>query len=160
VTALVPVLLLLFDATVRSVPPRTPAAERELAACTAVTRADVEIALGRKLGRGEEANANGSSTCDYSGGGGQVTVTMQHLGAAPDLDQEKQALKTEFPDSTLRDITVEGANAFFVDMRGAGTLLYLIRGGHDYVMVAILGFGEPETVSSAALKLARMALRQ
>lgn len=85
---------------------------------------------------------------------------MQRLGAAPDLDVEKQSLKAEFPGAVVREARLEGADAFFVDLKGAGTMLYAIRGGREYVMVAILGFGESGAVATAALKLARTALRQ
>jgi hypothetical protein len=119
----------------------------------------VELALGRKFARGAEETANGSSTCDYSANGRQVTVTMQQLGAPPDLAQEKRSLLAEFPGSTIRDTRVPGADAFFVDVPQAGTMLYVLRGGRDYVMIAILGCGSPEAVSPAALRLAKTALR-
>jgi hypothetical protein len=124
-----------------------------------VTRADVEMALGRKFVRGTEETGVGSSTCDYTAGGALVTVTVQRLGAALDLAQEKRSLLAEFPGSTIRDTSIPGSNAFFVDMPESGTVLYVLRGGRDYVMVAILGCGAPEAVSPAALKLARTALR-
>jgi hypothetical protein len=76
---------------------RVPSPVRALTACAAVTRSDVEQALGRKVGRGQETEAKGSSTCDYLTSAGQVTVTMQQLAAPPDLDVEKQSLKAEFP---------------------------------------------------------------
>jgi hypothetical protein len=152
-------LLLALDASPRTTP-APAAAPRVMTACMAVTRADVELVLGRKVSRGEEANTNGSSTCDYSGGNGQVTVTLQHLAAAPDMAQEKASLQAEFPNSRVRAATVEGADAFFLDLGEAGTLLHVIRGGHEYVLVAVLGFGAPDQVSAAALRLARTALRQ
>ena len=117
------------------------------------------MALGRKFARGAEETSNGSSTCDYTAGGSQVSVTLQRLGAAPDLAQEKRSLLAEFPGSTIRDTTVPGADAFFVDMPDAGIILYVLRDRRDYVMVAILGCGTADTVSPAALKLARTALR-
>jgi hypothetical protein len=136
-----------------------PAAPRALTACTAVTRIDVEMALGRKFARGADVTANGSSTCDYEANGGQVTVTMQQLGAPPDLSQEKRNLLAEFPGSKVRETRVPGADAFFIDVPDTGTLLYVLRGGRDYVMIAILGCGEPASVSPAALRLAKTALR-
>ena len=157
-TAALFLFLLAWDTTSRPVPARSPATPKALTACAAVTHADVEVALGRKIGRGEETNNNGSSTCDYSTAGGQVTITMQRLGASPDLDQEKRSLTAEFPGSTIREARLEGADAFFVDLGADGTLLYAIRGGRDYVMVAILGFGQPAHVSAPALSLAHTAL--
>jgi hypothetical protein len=141
-------------------PRQTPVpAPRAITACSAVTRDDVEMALGRKFVRGGEETGGGSSTCDYKAAGAQVSVTMQRLGAAPDLAQEKRSLLAEFPGSTIRETTLPDSEAFFVDMPDTGTLLYVLRGGRDYVMVAILGCGDPESVSPAALRLARTALR-
>ena len=85
---------------------------------------------------------------------------MQRLDAAMDLDVEKSSLKAEFPGSVLREAKLAGADVFFLDLNGAGTMLYAIRNGREYVMVAILGFGEAGHVSTAALQLARTALRQ
>jgi hypothetical protein len=79
-----------------------------------------------------------------------VTVTMQQLGAPPGLAQEKRSLLAEFPGASVRDTRVPGADAFFIDLPQAGTVLYVLRGGRDYVMVAILGCGSAELVSPAA----------
>ena len=150
--------LLAFATNPRTAAAHLPAAPRAIGACTAVTRADVETVLARRVGRGSEENASGSSTCDYSSGGGQITVTIQRLGAPPDIAQEIASLKAEFPGSTVRQAKLEGAVAFFLDLGDSGTLLHVIRDGRDYVLVAVLGFGEPATVSQAAASLARTAL--
>ena len=63
-------ILFLVDANSRPVPLRLPAAAKAVSACPAVTRADAEVAVGRKVNRGEEQTADGSSTCDYSAAGG------------------------------------------------------------------------------------------
>jgi len=153
-------LLLALDANPRpaATGAASHAAPKAVTACMAVTRADVELALGRKVARGEEENGNGSSTCDYTSGGGQVTVTIQRLAAPPDLAQEKASLTAEFPNSSVRQARVEGADAFFLDLGDSGTLLHVIRGGRDYVLIAVLGFGAPSDVSPAAAQLARTAL--
>jgi hypothetical protein len=149
-------LLLALDTHPRQAAPVAP---KVLSACTAVTRTDIEMALGRKFARGAEETSNGSSTCDYTAGSGQVSVTLQRLGAAPDLEQEKRSLLAQFRGSSIRDAAVAGTDAFFVDLPGEGTLLYVLRDGRDFAMIAILGCGDAESVSPAALKLARTALR-
>ena len=71
VTAALLAFLFLVDANSRRpVPLRQPAAAKAVSACMAVTRADVEVVVGRKVNRGEEQTADGSSTCDYSAAGG------------------------------------------------------------------------------------------
>ena len=157
-TAAFLVVLLALGTNSQPAPTRQLTAHKATTACAAVTRSDVELALGRKIGAGSEENSMGSSTCDYSAGGGQITVTIQHLGAAPDLDQEIASLKAEFPGSTVRAAAVSGATAFYLDLGSDGTLLHVIRDGRDYVLVAVLGFGAPASVSGAAASLARTAL--
>jgi hypothetical protein len=158
VTAALLALLFAFDGTPRPMPARSAPPARTLTACMAVTRAEVEAALGRKVGAGAEEIGQGSSTCDYTGAGGQVTVTIQHLGAPPDLDQEIASLKAEFPGSSVRQATVKGAVAFYLDIGESGTLLHVIRGGRDYVLNAVLGLGAPSKVSRGAAALAATAL--
>jgi hypothetical protein len=53
---------------------------------------------------------------------------------------------------------LQGADTFFLDLPGSGTLLYAIRGGRTYALIAVLGFGDPSAVSSTATTLARTAL--
>ena len=58
----------------------------------------------------------------------------------------------------MRDAPSFGAQAFFVDVPGAGTQLHVIRGGREHVMVSVLGFGEAAQVSAAAERIARKVL--
>ena len=41
---------------------------KAVGACSAVTLADLERALGRRFGRGQEESRGGESTCDYGAG--------------------------------------------------------------------------------------------
>jgi hypothetical protein len=99
-----------------------------------------------------------ASTCDYSRRHGQVSVTVQSLQQKLNLEPEIAALKESFPDSAIREATGLGARAFFLDIPGAGTQLYVIQGDSNFLMVSILGFGEAAQVSPAAEALARKAL--
>jgi hypothetical protein len=134
------------------------------AACTVVTRADVEQALGRPVGRGKEDTADDSSSCDYAAGSGIVTITVQHVRRRLDVRAEAANLQRAIPDGHLREAhlaeTPPETTAFYLDIDGAGTQLHVIRGGHDYVLVSVLGFGEAGRVSQAAEKMARKALER
>jgi hypothetical protein len=135
-----------------------PASSRTLGACSAVTQADLERALGRRFGRGQEESRGAESTCDYGAGNGQVSITIQRLNAKVDIGVEIESLKKSIPDSSVRMITGFGGAAFFLDIAGAGTQLHVIRDDRDYVMVSILGFGDAVAVSAAAERIARAAL--
>ena len=109
-----------------------------------MTAADLERALGRRFGRGQEESHGAESTCDYGAGNGQVSITIQRLNAKVDIAAEIESLKTSIPDSTVRMISGLGSAAFFLDIAGAGTQLHAIRDDRDYVMVSILGFGDAQ----------------
>ncbi|MGP8247695.1 MAG: hypothetical protein ACLQVN_24680 [Bryobacteraceae bacterium] len=137
-------------------------------ACAVVTRADVEQALGRPVGRGKEDIGDDSSSCDYSAGSGIVTITVQHVRARLDVRAEVASLQRAIPGGHLREAHLAGTlagtpaetTAFYLDLAGAGTQLHVIRGGHDYVLISVLGFGEADRVSQAAEKIARKALER
>ncbi len=129
-------------------------------ACAAVTKTDVENALGQLVGLGKSEAGESESTCDYSGGGGQVSVTVGHANQKLDAATEIAALKADFPQARIRELTGIGARAFFLDLPGAGTQLHVLRGEHDYLMVSVLGFGMADRVSAAAEKMARRALER
>jgi hypothetical protein len=134
------------------------------AACTVVTRADVEQALGRSVGRGKEDIGDGSSSCDYAAGSAIVTITVQHVRARLDVRAEVASLQRAIPDGHLREAhlgeTPAETTAFYLDLDGAGTQLHVIRAGHDYLLISVLGFGEADRVSQAAEKIARKALER
>jgi hypothetical protein len=132
-------------------------------ACAVVTRADVEQALGRPVGWGKEDPSEDSSSCDYAAGSGIVTITVQRVRARLDVHAEAASLQRAIPEGRLREAHIETAaetSAFYLDIEGAGTQLHVIRGGHDYVLVSVLGFGEPDRVSRVAERIARKALER
>jgi hypothetical protein len=153
-------LFLLFAAAVstRPVVVSRPAASKALGACSAVTAADVERALGRRFGRGQEESHGAESTCDYGAGNGQVSITIQRLSGKLDPAAEIESLKESISGCTVRMTSGLGSTAFFLDIEGAGTQLHVIRDDRDYAMVSILGFGDAAAVSAAAERLARAAL--
>jgi hypothetical protein len=126
-------------------------------ACLAVTRADVQLALGRSVSLAQPEESASQSTCDHATDRARVTITLQHLDRDVSLPVEIAALQKEIENSTVRPASEAGAQAFFLDIAGAGTQLHIIR-GHEYLLVSVLGFGEAPSVSPAALRLAFAAL--
>jgi hypothetical protein len=131
---------------------------KAISACAAVTRSDVEEALGRAVSIRNDETDRKESTCEYAGPRGQVTITIQRLTEKLNMQAEIASLKAEIPESTVRDVAGIGTRAFFLDIAGAGTQLHVIRGETDFLMVSILGFGEGPSVSTAAETMARKAL--
>lgn len=151
------VMLLAAASTPPAAVPR-PAPFKALGACSAVTSADMERALGRRFGPGHEEALGADSTCDYGAGNGLVSITVMRLREKLDIPAEIESMKKSLEGSSVRMVSGLGSSAFFLDIAGAGTQLHVIRNDRDYVMVSILGFGDPAAVSAAAERLARAAL--
>ena len=153
-------LILFFAAATanKSAVTARPVPSKAMSACTAVTSEDLERALGRRFVRGEEATTGAESTCDYGSGNGQVSITIQRLPAKLNLPAEIESLKKTIEDSSVRMVPGLGSEAFYLDIRGAGTQLHVIRGDRDYIMVSILGLGDAAAVSAAAEQVARTVL--
>ena len=156
-----PVLLLVAASTTPSTAPSKPGASAiraSVSACVAVTRADVSQVLGLAVEKVDEQADPSASTCNYSRRHAMVQVTVQRLQQKLNIESEMAALKVSMPDAALREATGLGQRAFFLDIPGAGTQLYVIHGDSNFVMVSVLGFGEAAQVSGAAEALARKAL--
>jgi hypothetical protein len=129
-----------------------------VSACDLVTRADVVQALGFAVEQGRGHDEAFASTCDYAARHGQISVTFQRLGKTLDVEAAMAALQASIPDSSVRKARGLGARAFFLDIAGAGTQLYVIRDGSEYLMVSVLGLGEAAQVAPVAEAIARRAL--
>jgi hypothetical protein len=129
-----------------------------VAACAAATKADVELALGARVGSGKEETAGIESSCDYNTENGQVTISIQKLTRKLDVTAEIASLKAAIPEGKVREAQGLGTQAFFMDIEGVGTQLHVIRAEREHLLVSILGFGEPAQVSAAAQAIARKAL--
>ena len=151
------ILLWLLSGETRVPPAKRVFTPHRLTACAMVTRTDVEQAIGRPVDDGNEEIDGPASTCDYAGGGGLVSITVQRLAAKPDRAVEIASLKKEMPDGAER--AAPGfADAFFWDLPEAGTQLHVLNGDRQHVMVSILGFGEAPAVAAAAERIARKAI--
>lgn len=139
-------------------PVPSPAAPRSVTACAAVTRADVQDALGQPIAKSEEETDGVESTCDYAGAIGQVTILIRRFPERLNIPAEIAGIIKNVPNSKVRTAAGIGTHAFFVDIAGAGTQLHVMRGEHQYLMISLLGFGEGPHVSAAATKIARKAL--
>jgi hypothetical protein len=153
------VLLLSVTPHLPSGPPATGSLPVTIpTACTAVTRGEIEKALGHPLELGREERDGNQSSCDYRGGGGQVTITILRSRRRLDVPSEIAALRAALPQAEIRDTREFGMRAIYLDLPGMGTQLHIIRSGRDYIMVSILGFGEARQVAPPAAKIARAIL--
>jgi hypothetical protein len=154
-------LTLLFSTTGPT--PRTPKPVSlfpVINACDVVTRPDVEKALGRHMLEAGWQVRSTHERCDYQAQGGQVTIRLEHSAAVLDPKTEFTALKKTFPGSRARELAGLGAPAMLLDLPEAGTQVFVIDGEHRYLLVSILGFGDPARVSKAAEQLAREAFKR
>src|SRR3954468_22675660 len=82
------VLFLIAASTFPTARPAARTASKAPTACLALTRSDVQFALGRTVGKPEEENSAAASTCDYASDRGRVSVTVQRLDRDLDLSTE------------------------------------------------------------------------
>ncbi len=150
-------LLFLASRTPASPPPRPPIALKTTDACAAVTRADVEDALGRSVANGREHNGEVGSTCEYPAAGGEITVTIHRSSEKLNVAAEIENLRLT-SGAGLRDVAGIGTRAVLLDMGEVGAQLHVMRGDYDYVLISVLGFGSAAQVSTAAEKIARRTL--
>ena len=131
-------------------------------ACSLVSKAEIEGALGLRLAGGVKypkmQSSGVLSSCDYATpGGGQVGVLIRrnatkYVAGTEKAEFEKQGMK-------LRYTTGLGASAFFIDMFGMGTGLGIFRGDYDYVQPTAMGTGGTEASRSDGLtKIAQLVL--
>jgi hypothetical protein len=150
----------LFSVPTPTPRPTQPVAPKVLMACDVVTKPDVELALGRHLLEAGWQVRSTRERCDYQAAGGQVTIRLENSSVALDPRTEFAALKNTFPGSQARELQGLGAPAMLLDLPEAGTQVFVIDGEHRYLLVSILGFGDPGRVSQAAERLAREAFKR
>jgi hypothetical protein len=153
--------LVLFSTTGPTPPaPKPVALLPVINACDVVTKPDVEQALGRHILEAGWQVRSTHERCDYQAEGGQVTIRLEHSAAVLNPKTEFTALKKTFPGSHSRELAGLGAPAMLLDLPDAGTQVFVIDGEHRYLLVSILGFGDPARVSKAAERLAREAFKR
>src|SRR5215469_4362271 len=74
-----------FSAATPNLPANRSLRPPQLNACSLVTRADVEEAVGRSMNDGDEETLGRASSCHYATKGGLVSISIQKLAAKPDL---------------------------------------------------------------------------
>lgn len=133
-------------------------------ACALASKAEVEQALGLKLGDGTKnprmQNPGVLSSCDYATpDGGEVGVLIRqnpvkYVLGTEKAEFEKQGMKLTYTKGL-------GTTAFFIDMFGMGTGLGIFRGDYDYVQLSAMATGADPAKTRAGLeKLARLVLER
>ena len=155
---MIAVFLLLAASTPPPSVESKPAVVKRLTAvapCQVVTHQEVQQAFKRPFAKGsEDPNA-----CEYTAIGEQVVaIKMQHSAAKLDLQAEQLTLRKAFPEARVRDAVGLGSAAFFLDLPGIGTQLFVIRGEHDFLLVSVMGLGEAKKVANPARAIAKLAL--
>lgn len=124
-------------------------------ACGAVTRSQIEAAVGVRLTSLGGDYSNDSSTCSYSAGDIAVTITVQHPSGSLDLPAELRSLQHAFPTARVREVTGLAQWAFALEIPAAGTQVHVLRGDGAYLLVSVLGVTRS---LDAALKITRALL--
>lgn len=123
--------------------------------CHAVTKVQIEAAIGQSLG--EETNEHTEATCTstFSSDDVAVTISIQHLAKPLDLAAEIKSLQAAFPGARISEVNGVAEHAFALEIPGAGTQLHLLPGEHDYLLVSVLGLNGSDHGFNAAVTIAR-----
>jgi len=151
-----PLLMILLAA---STPPPKAVAKplSAISPCEVVTNSEVQQVFKRPFAKG----APDGSSCEYTALEQQVVaIKLQHSAARLDVQAEMLSLRKAFPDARMRDVTGFGGPAFFLDLPGIGTQLFVIRGDHDFLLVSVMGLGEAKRVAPGARQIAKKALER
>ncbi len=133
-------------------------------ACTIVSKAEIEQALGLTLADGKKEprmqNPGVLSSCDYSAGaGGTVSVLLRQnatkwVKGTEKAEFEKQGMKLNYT-------TALGETAAFIDMMGMGTGLAVFRGDYDYIQVSAMMTGaDKKTLPDRLVKLGKLVMER
>lgn len=141
--------------------PQVLPASHPRTACELITRAGVQQALGRVVASGVgTALSTSESGCEFASREGQVSLSLQHLDAEPDMEVELKNLQKALPGASVCRLTGFGQNAeaWLVDLGDAGVQIHMIHAGRDYVLVSLLGLGNAVLVADSARTIAHQVL--
>lgn len=148
-------LVLIFLAASTPPPKALPKGPSRILPCELVTNLEVRRAFKRPFASG----VADATSCEYTALEQQVVaIKMQHSAARINVQAEMVTLRKAFPDARLRDAAGLGGPAFFLDLPGIGTQLFVIRGDHDFLLISVMGLGEAKRVAGGARQIARIAL--
>jgi hypothetical protein len=118
-----------------------------VAACTLLTPADVQLAFGSPAGSPTVNQGGGkSNNCTYglADPNRYDTIELQVLTEQSDYDRAKATTTSGI---TVTPVSGVGDDAFLFDAGGAGTSLYVKKGGTLFE-ITILTIGDPTMVAS------------
>ena len=131
-----------------------------VATCGAVTRDQIEAAVGLLVASEPAEQSRLSSTCRYSAGDIAIEISIQHLTQSLNLPMELERLRTDIPGSELREVEGLAAHAYAVEIPDAGTQLHVLPGEREYFMVSVLGLDAGHHGFDAAMKIAQAVLKR
>ncbi|MBL0161911.1 MAG: hypothetical protein IPP47_33380 [Bryobacterales bacterium] len=151
-------LLLAMATTPRILPAEPARPMQRISACAAATRQELQRALGAAIEAGKLRPEAGGSSCEYEGERGHVSISLRHAVAALDFEAEIHSLKAALPEARLVEIPMSGVRALLVDLDESGAQIHVLRGGRDYLLISVLGFGNAAQTRAIAETIAQRAL--
>ncbi|HEY3441197.1 MAG TPA: hypothetical protein VGK29_10615 [Paludibaculum sp.] len=131
---------------------------QRISACEGTTRQELQRDLGAAIQAGKLRQEAGGSSCEYEGEGGHVSISLHHAVAVLDFEAEIHNLKAALPEARLVEIPMSGVRALLVDLDESGAQIHVLRGGRDYLLISVLGFGNAAHARVIAESIAQRAL--
>ena|SRR5271157_3135060 len=160
---LMPLLILggTINAAEQAKPPR-PAVKPPPSACTLVTKAEVQEAIGTAVSAGvllPDPNIRMDACAFKSPKGEVVSIFLSRSADKRDLSQLVDQAKKAVPDASVREVPGLGEKAILVDLSSGESLLSVYRAGDSFV-VSISKTGDRAKQDAAAEKIARRAFKR
>jgi hypothetical protein len=126
-------------------------------ACTIVSKAEIEQAIGIALGKGMPQAAGEADVCAYENPkGNKVKIVISRSRGKRDLSTLAAAARKALPNATVRELPGLGEKALLVEYPKGGTMLSVYRGG-DALVVSLYGIANGAKADAAVEKIARKA---
>jgi hypothetical protein len=126
-------------------------------ACTLLSQADVEQAVGAAINSGEHRLAiESASACRFTIEGGGLIVVVVRRPSRPDWTSEQIARMASYP-QRFHEVNGIGDRSFLFDMTEKAAALCIFRADH-YIQVSAFGVAQPSKLLPALVALGEKIL--
>lgn len=160
-SAILLLMVLTFGGVTRAAQQAKPnVAAKPPSACSLVTRAEIEQAIGTTIGNGVTHEAGEADVCAYANSkGNKVNIFVSRSQNKRDFSALVGQAKEALPNAKVREFQGLGERALLVEDPNGPTILSVYRGG-DALVVSVYGIPNGPKAEAAVEKIARKAYKR
>ena len=130
---------------------------KSLSACTLVTKAEIEQAIGTVVGTAVQRQVGKAYVCTYENPkGNKVNIFIARAQGKRDLSTLLVEAQKALPQAKVRELPGIGEKALLVTDPKGGTILSVYRGG-DSLVVSVYGISNNAKAETAVEKISKKA---